>query len=270
MRLRVFSDGRSTGQWVPFTVISPPSGPGTLFLNPSTVLHSAISFEMFLAVGSTAASILSMTLRYLYTLVWSTPKIACSVPCVGLSFLRTSAISRACLRCSLHLLPGSETLDSSSQNSGVSPEAVTYASTCRKMYWNSSMFCRVAECRFDSSDMIPSNTSILCRSLPALESHSAFLLFHRLRSRSRSLSFCSSDFLSLAISRSCSMVFFFKVLFSRSCSMVFFFRVLFDFLSVLFSSYNWFEVRFVTSYFIWSIFMLVNYKILIRSKIRLS
>ena len=29
MRLRVFSDGRSTGQWVPSTVISPPSGPHT-------------------------------------------------------------------------------------------------------------------------------------------------------------------------------------------------------------------------------------------------
>ena len=253
MRLTVFSDGRCTWQCVPSTKTSPPSGPGTTLLNSSTVLHfltwvweesemqgttllnsstvlhAAISFEMFLAVGSTAASILSITLRYLHTLVWSTPKSACSVPCVGLSFLRTRAISRACLRRSLHLFQGSEARDSSSQNSGVSPEAVTYASTCLKIYWNSSMFCRVAECRFDSSDMIPSNTSILCRSVLAPESQSVFLLFHKLRSRFRSLAFCSSS-LSFYFSDLLSLAF------SRSCSMAFFFRILFDFLSVLNSS----------------------------------
>ena len=191
---------------------------------------------MFLAVGSTAASILSMTLRYLHTLVWSTPKIACSVPCVGLSFLRTSAINRACLRRSLHLLPGSEALDSSSQNSGVSPEAVTYASTCRKMYWNFSMFCRVAECRLDSSDMMPSNTSILCRSVLAPESQSAFLLFHRLRSRFNSLSFCSNSLSFCSNSLAFCFSDLLNLVISRSCSMAFFFRTLFDFLSVLNSS----------------------------------
>ena len=86
MRLTVFLDGRCTGQCVPSTVTSPPPGPGTIILNSSLVLHAAISFETFLAVGSTDASIRSITLRYLHTLVWSTPKIACSVPCGGCLF----------------------------------------------------------------------------------------------------------------------------------------------------------------------------------------
>ena len=253
MRMTVFSDGRSTEQWVPSTVISPQSGPSTLLLNSSTVLHAAISFEVFLVVGSTTASILSITLRYLHALVWSTPKIVCSVPCARLSFLRTRASSRTCLRRSLHLLPRSEARDSSSQNSGILPEVIAYTSTCPKIYWNSSMLHRVTECRLDSSDMMPSNTSILCRSVLAPESQSTFLLFRRLRSRFRSLSFCSSYFLSLVI--------------LRSCSMVFFFRILSDFLSAMRSSCNGSEVRFVTSYFTWSIFMLASYKILMRSKI---
>ena len=87
MRLTVFSDGRWTGQCVPSIMASPPSSPGTIFLNSSLVLHEAIPLDMLLAVGSTSASILFITLMYLHTLVWSIPNIACSTPCVGLSFL---------------------------------------------------------------------------------------------------------------------------------------------------------------------------------------
>ena len=163
---------------MPSAVTSPPPGPGTI-LNSSLVSHAAISFETFLAVGSTDASIRSITLRYLHTLVWSTPKIACSVLCVGLSFLRMSDMSRACLKRSLHRFPGSDVLDSSSRNSGMSPEAIAHAPVRSKIYRNSSLLHRVAECRLDSSDMTPSNTSILCRSTLAPESQSASLLFHR-------------------------------------------------------------------------------------------
>ena len=130
MRLTVFSDGRCTWQCVPSTKTSPPPGPGTtllnsstvlhfstwvweesemqgtILLNSSTVLHAAISFKMFLAVGSTAASILSITWRYLHTLVWSTPKSACSVPCVGLSFLRTRAHQQGVPEAQLAPVPG--------------------------------------------------------------------------------------------------------------------------------------------------------------------
>ena len=158
MRLIVFSDGRCTGQCVPSAVTSPPPGPSTILLNSSLVSHAAISFETFLAVGSTDASIRSITLRYLHTLVWSTPKIACSVPCMGLSFLRMSDMSKACLKRSLHRFPGSDVLDSSSRNSGMSPEAVAHAPARSKIYRNSSLLHRVAECRLDSSDMTPSNT----------------------------------------------------------------------------------------------------------------
>ena len=42
----------------------------------------------------------------------------------GLSFLRMSCMSRACLRRSLHRFPRSDILDSSSRNSGMSPEVV--------------------------------------------------------------------------------------------------------------------------------------------------
>ena len=86
MRLTVFSDGRCTGQCVQSAKTSPPPGPGTIHLNSSLVSHATISFEAFLAVGSTDASIRPITLRYPHTLVWSTPKIACSVPCAGLFF----------------------------------------------------------------------------------------------------------------------------------------------------------------------------------------
>ena len=155
MRLSVFSAGRCTGQCVPSAVTSPPPGPGTILLNSPLVLHAAISFETFLAVGSTDASIRSITLRYLHTLVWSTPKIACSVPCVGLSFLRMSDMSRTCLKRSLHRFPGLGAPDSSSRNSGMSPEAIAHAPARSKIYRNSSLLHRVAECRLDSSDMTP-------------------------------------------------------------------------------------------------------------------
>ena len=79
---------------------------------------------------------------YLHTLVWSTPKIACSVPCVGLSFLRMSDMSRACLKRSLHRFPGSDALDSSSRNSGMSPEAIAHAPVRSKIYRNSSLLHR--------------------------------------------------------------------------------------------------------------------------------
>ena len=207
MRLTVFSDGRCTGQCVPSAVTSPPPGPGAILLNSSLVLHAAISFETFLAVGSTDASIRSITLRYLHTLVWSTPKIACSVPCVGLSFLRMSDMSKACLKRSLHRFPGSDILDSSSRNSGMSPEAIAHAPARSKIYRNSSLLHRVAECRLDSSDMTPSNTSILCRSVLVLGSQPVSLLFHSWRSRFSSPSFCSS-FLSF-----CFRIFF-RFLFS--------------------------------------------------------
>ena len=52
-----------------------------------------------------------------------------------------------------------------SRNSGMSPEAVAHAPVRSKIYRNSSLLHRVAECRLDSSDMTPSNTSILCRSV---------------------------------------------------------------------------------------------------------
>ena len=94
----------------------------------------------------------------MHTLVWSIPKIACSVLYVGLFFLRMGDMSRACLKRSLHRLPGSDVLDSSSQNSGMSPEASAHAPARSKTYWNSSLLHRVAECRLDSSDMTPSNT----------------------------------------------------------------------------------------------------------------
>ena len=62
----------------------------------------------------------------------------------------------------------SETLRSSSRNSGMSPEAVAHTPARSKIYRNFSLLHRVAECRLDSSDMTPSNTSILCRSVPVL------------------------------------------------------------------------------------------------------
>ena len=150
MRLTVFSDGCRTGQCVPSAMTSHPSDPGTILLNFSLVLHTAISFETFLAVGSTAASILSVTLRYLHMLVGSIPNIICSVPCVGLSFLRISVMNRVCRRCSLYLLSGSDARDSSSQNSGMSPDAVAYASFCPEIYWNFSLPYRVAEHTLDT------------------------------------------------------------------------------------------------------------------------
>ena len=96
----------------------------------------------------------------------------------GLSFLRTSCMSRACLRRSLHRFPRSDILDSSSRNSGMSPEAVAHAPARPKICRNSSLLRRVAECRLDSSDMTSSSTSILCRSAPVFGSHPASLLFH--------------------------------------------------------------------------------------------
>ena len=90
----------------------------------------------------------------------------------------------------------------------MSPEAVAHAPARSKIYRNSSLLHRVAECRLDSSDMTPSNTSILCRFALAPESQLDSLLFHRRRSRFSSSSFCSS-FLSF-----CFRIFF---RFSFSC-----------------------------------------------------
>ena len=195
MRLTVFLDGRCTEQCVPSAVTSPQPGPGTIPLNSSLVLHAAISFETFLAVGSTDASIRSITSRYLHTPVWPTPKIACSVSCVGLSFLRMSDMSRVCLKRSLHRFQEPGILDSSSRNSGMSPEAIAHASVRSKIYRNSFLLHKVAECRLDSSDMTPSNTSILCRFVPLLGSQLDSLLLHRWRSRLSSFLSASKFFL---------------------------------------------------------------------------
>ena len=100
----------------------------------------------------------------------------------------------------MHRFPGSDALDSSSRNSGMSSEAVAHTPARSKIYRNSSLLHRVAECRLDSSDMTPSNTSILCRSTLAPESQPAFLLFHRRRSRFSSSSFCFKVFFSFLFS----------------------------------------------------------------------
>ena len=103
-----------------------------------------------------------------------------------------SDMSRACLKRSLHRFPGSDALDSSSRNSGMSPEAIAHAPARSKIYRNFSLLRRIAEYRLDSSDMTPSNTSILCRSVLVLGSQPDSLLFHSWRSRLSSSSFCSS------------------------------------------------------------------------------
>ena len=162
----------------------------------------------------------SITLRYLHTLVWSTPKIACSVPCVGLSFLRMSDMSRACLKRSLHRFPGSDVLDSSSRNSGMSPEAIAHAPVRSKIYRNSSLLHRVAECRLDSSDMTPSNTSILCRSVLVLGSQPDSLLFHSWRSRFSSSSFCFRIFFRFSSFCSSFLSFCFRIFFRFSFSLL--------------------------------------------------
>ena len=58
-------------------------------------------------------------------------------------------MSRTCLKRSLHRFPGSDALDSSSRNSGMSPEAVAHAPARSKIYRNFSLLHRVAECKLD-------------------------------------------------------------------------------------------------------------------------
>ena len=108
MRLTVFSDGRWTGQCVPSSHDVAPVAPGNNPLEFLLGLHTRLSLGICSwAVGSTSASILHPSpWRYRHTLVWSIPKIACSVPCVGLSFLRISAMNRACRKTQLALVSG--------------------------------------------------------------------------------------------------------------------------------------------------------------------
>ena len=74
-------------------------------------------------------------------------------------------------------------------SSGVCPRDVySHVPARSKTYLNSSLLHRVTERRLDSSDMTPSNTSILCRSVLSHRSQFASLLFHRRRSMSSSLS----------------------------------------------------------------------------------
>ena len=225
MRRNCLSEGRCAGQCVPSMNMVPPSGPGTILLNSSLVSHSDIWRETLAAVGSVAKSILSMTRRYLHTAVWSVPNSASSVPCVGLSFLRISAMSRACRRDSLHLFPGSDALVRSSRNSGSSPLFSRNARACSSTCWNFSLSISVAEWSFASSPMMSSKTSTLCSAAAdsASPRHPSSRLFHRLRSSSRSVSFRTS-FLSLC-SRTVFSFLSFRTSFLSLCS-----RTVFSFL----------------------------------------
>ena len=192
MRLTVLSDGRCTGQCVPSANILPPSDPGTIFLKSSLVGAAATSSDMLSAVGSIPASIASITGMYRDTVVWSIPKNAASTPWAGLSFLRISARSSACLRYSLHRFPGSETRDALSRNSGIWPECVRNTLARSSMYRNCSPSASVTWRSLSPSRIMPSSTSSRCNAGPLPGFQPSFLLFHRPRSRPNSLSFCSS------------------------------------------------------------------------------
>ena len=159
-------------------------------MNSSWVAAPAISSDILAAVGSVSASILSITCRYRDTVVWSIPKNAASTPCVGLSFLWTSAMNSACRRYSLHLLPGSEALSSSSRNSGIWPECARNLSARSSMYRNLGPSASVDWRSLSASRIMSSRTSSRCSTAPLEASQSPCLLFHRLRSRSSFSTVC--------------------------------------------------------------------------------
>ena len=192
MRRTDFTDGRCMGQCVPSMKISPPSDPDTIFLKSSLVGAAATSSDMLSAVGSIPASIASITGMYRDTVVWSIPRNAASTPWAGLSFLRISARSSACLRYSLHRFPGSEagmryrgtaaSGPNASETPWPAPACTGTVSPSASVTWRS----------LSPSRIMPSSTSSRCNAGPLPGFQPSFLLFHRPRSRPNSLSFCSS------------------------------------------------------------------------------
>ncbi len=123
-------------------------------------------------------------------------------------------MSSACLRYSLHLLSGSEALHSSSRNSGIWPESLRNLSARSSMYRNLGPSASVAWRSLSPPRIMSSRISSRCSAdhLPASQLPS--LLFHRLRSRSSSLSFCSSALPFCCSFFSFSFRIFFRFLFS--------------------------------------------------------